>query len=233
MPPRLLLLEDDPVSARFLRDALARLPADVEHAATLADAECLAGGAHDLWVFDARLPDGHAGDLLSRLRARGLATPAIALSADVDDAACRRLLAAGFAQVLAKPLAGAALRDEVRRLLESRRPAGVPAAPVPVGREAPPTWDDAAALVALGSTDAVEALRALFVAELPDQRRRVQAACRAGDADGARDVLHRLTSGCGFVGAAALLAAVRAVAADPGDAAALARFEACADALGG
>ena len=55
----------------------------------------------------------------------------------------------------------------------------------------------------------------------------MQEACRQGDAESARAHLHRLKAGCGFVGALPLLAAVRALHEEPGNAAALARFEAC------
>jgi CheY-like chemotaxis protein len=219
-PMRLLLLEDDAVSARFLVEALARLPSHVDHATTLAEAAARAGDGHALWVFDARLPDGHAADLLPRLRAAGLATPALALTADSDDGTRRRLLAAGFGEVLAKPVGAAALRATVRARLGGAEPAGI-AAPARIGSghaaraepatsqragratdEALPRWDDAAALAALGDTAAVAALRALFVAELPDQDRRVAAACDAADPAAAREVLHRLKAGCAFVGAA-------------------------------
>ena len=213
--PRLLLLEDDPVSARFLGDALAALPARVAPAATLADAARLAGADDIAWVFDANLPDGHAATLLPALRARGLAAPALALSAHVDDDIARRLHAAGFAQVLAKPVAADALRAAVRAL----RPA--------------PVWDDAAATAAMGDAATVAALRTLFVAELPGQCRLVHDACAAGDHAAARAVLHRMTSACGFVGAAALGRAVRAVMDDPADAAALARLRDCAFAIAG
>ena len=216
--PRLLLLEDAPVSARFLCEALAALPARVDHAATLAEAGRLAAAGDAGWVFDARLPDGNAAALLPDLRARGFAVPALALSADVDDDVRRRLLAAGFAQVLAKPIAAGALRAAVRALLPAM---------------AAPVWDDAAAAAAMGDAAAVTALRTLFVAELPGQCRLVHDACAAGDHAAARAVLHRMTSACGFVGAAALGRAVRAVMDDPADAAALARLRDCALAIAG
>ena len=216
LPPRLLLLEDDPVSTCFLRDALSALPARVVAVSTLAAAEIEAQAASPAWAFDANLPDGHAAVLLPRLRARGLTTPALALSASVDADVRRRLRAAGFAQVLGKPIPADVLRAAVRALLPST---------------AMPVWDDAAALAALGDAASVAALRTLFVTELPAQYRCVQAACAAGDHARAREVLHRMTSGCGFVGATALGHAVRAVAADPGDAAALARFTDCAEAI--
>jgi CheY-like chemotaxis protein len=215
-PPSLMLLEDDPVSARFLRDALAPLAVPVDHVETIAEAEHRSTQGHALWLFDAWLPDGHSGDLLVRLRARGLATPAIALTADAGDAARERLVAAGFAAVMVKPLDGPGLRAAVAARLPS---------------SSMPAWDDAAAHRALGSGEAVTALRALFLAELAEQRRRVHAAVAASDPAGVGELLHRLTSSCGFVGASALREAVRALAASPGDAAALAHFDACAAAL--
>lgn len=217
-PRRVLLLEDDPVSARFLRDALAALPARVDAATTLAQAAATASAADAAWVFDARLPDGHAADLLPRLRARGWLTPALALSADVDGRTRERLLAAGFAEALAKPIGAEALRGAVRALLAA-------------GEREASGWDDVAARNALGSADAVRALRTLFLAELPAQHRAVREACLGGDHAAAGEILHRMTSGCGFVGAPALQQAVRALRAAPDDPAALARFEACVRAL--
>lgn len=205
---RLLLLEDDPASAHALRAGLALLPAVVDHAANVAQAATLAArGGHALWLFDLQLPDGRGDELLARLRAEGLQTPALALSADPD------ARVDGFVRVLAKPLALSDLRAAVVALL----PAGLL-----------PPWDDVAGLAAVaGQASALGTLRRLFLDELPEQRRQVLAACRAGDQEGARAHLHRLKAGCGFVGALPLLAAVRALHAAPDDATALEQFDAC------
>jgi len=210
--PNLLLLEDDPTSAAALRAGLESLPARVDHAATLALAETLAtGGDHALWLFDLQLPDGRGDALLARLRDRGLATPALALSADPD------ALAPGFVRVLAKPLALADLRLAVAALLPA---------------ELLPPWDDVAGLAAVaGQPAALDTLRRLFLDELPQQCREVVAACRAGDEATARAQLHRLKAGCGFVGALPLLMAVRALHAAPGDDLARQRFEDCSQRL--
>lgn len=210
--PNLLLLEDDPTSATALRAGLEALPARVEHASTVARAAGLAArGDHALWVFDLQLPDGRGDQLLARLRDQGLQTPALALSADAD------AHAPGFVRVLAKPLALAELRSVVATLLPA---------------DLLPPWDDVAGLAAVaGQAAALDTLRQLFLAELPQQRREVRAACEAGDAVAARAQLHRLKAGCGFVGALPLLAAVRALHATPLDAAALGRFEVCSQRL--
>ncbi len=206
--PRLLLLEDDPTSAAALRAGLESLPATVDVATTLAEAVVLAArGGHALWLFDLQLPDGRGDALLARLRADGLTTPALALSADPDVAP------GAFLRVLAKPLVLAELRAAV-------------AAALPAGSL--PPWDDVAGLAAVaGQASALRTLRQLFLDELPQQHRQVLADCRAGDGDAARAQLHRLKAGCGFVGALPLLSAVRALHAAPLDAAALASFDAC------
>lgn len=209
MNPRLLLLEDDPTSAAFLEAALAALPARVDVAADLAAARHLARvpGGHALWLFDLRLPDGRGETLLAELRAAGIDTPALALSADPED------VAPGFVRVLPKPIDARALRSAVLALL--------PAA-------ARPPWDDAAGLAAVaGQATALATLRGLFLEELPAQRDAVVAACRAGDAAKAHEHLHRLKAGCGFVGATALGDAVRALDAAPDDPRARRDFEAC------
>lgn len=215
-PPRLLLVEDDPVSAAFLRDVATALPAEVDVAGNMAEAlACTSARHHDLYLFDAHLPDGRGETLLRQLRERGLTTPALAHTAAREDALRDRLLAAGFVDVLCKPLTLAELHDALRRHLDLPAP----------GRGTHPVWDDEAALAALGGHQAhVEALRDLFLKELPSQRQRIEAASVQGDEVAIRAELHRLVAGCGFVGAARLAAAVRELQGMPRDAPALQRF---------
>lgn len=214
--PRVLLVEDDPVSAAFLRDAAATLPAAVDVAGNLAEALASATAAdHHLYLFDANLPDGRGETLLQQLRDRGYATPAISHTAACDASTRQRLLAAGFVDVLCKPLAVAELHDALRRHL------GKP--PPPCGKH--PNWDDDAALRVLGGQQAnVDALRVLFLKELPGQRDRIAEAARTGDEPLARAELHRLAASCGFVGAARLAESVRKLQASPLDADGLQRL---------
>ncbi|MGE4366658.1 Hpt domain-containing response regulator [Thermomonas sp.] len=217
-PPRLLLVEDDPASAAFMAAVASALPARVHLVASIADGEsaCALQG-FDLLLVDANLPDGRGEHLLHLLRERGHATPALAHTADPDPALHARLRAAGFAEVLLKPIAAAALRAALRRHLPGARPAD---------------WDDAAALAALGGEAAhVQALRALFLAELPQQRQRIVHAAIHADIGGLRAELHRLVASCGFVGAARLGSAVRALQDSLLDAAALRAVEAAIDEL--
>ncbi|MFT4256805.1 MAG: response regulator [Pseudoxanthomonas sp.] len=198
---RLLLVEDDPVSRAWLAAVLETLPATVETAASLAAA--LSGEAsHDLWLLDANLPDGSGAALLAELRRRRPATPALAHTADAGADMRERLLQAGFAAVLVKPLEAATLLGAVRQALGL---AATPASPPPTAGADLPVWDDALALAALnGHAENVAALRGLFLAELPKQHAAVLAAAASGDSAALHAELHRLRASCGFVGAARL-----------------------------
>lgn len=227
--PRLLLLEDDPVSAAFLSAALEALPARVDVAASLAEAETLRDAGHALWLFDANLPDGTGGELLARWRAWGLATPALAHTADARPEEQDALIAAGFADVMLKPLTVARLHDAVGRALDGIETSEAPAHDATRDAAAvtgAPHWDDATALRALNdNASIVAAMRDLFLGELPTVRMRITDAFARADADALRAELHKLQASCGFVGAARVLAAVMALREAPTSREAFVRFE--------
>ena len=220
--PRLLLVEDDLVSAAFLRDAASTLPAEVHVAGSLAEARrAIDAMQFDLWLVDAHLPDG-PGETLLGPRDASAATPALAHTAATEPAVRERLLSAGFRDVLCKPLGIGALHAALRTHLATTTRI----------EETRPTWDDDAALRAIGGDPAhVASLRQLFLQELPGQRSRVHAAAMAGDEVAIRAELHRLAASCGFVGAAGLAAVVRELQASPRQPQALRRFDAAVDAL--
>lgn len=214
------------MSAAFLEAASARLPARVDVAGSAAQARQLAARhAHALWLVDANLPDGDGIDLLRALRGKHPSTPALAHTA--DDSACIRekLLAAGFGQVLVKPIAGSALLAALRAALGWTGP---DTEPLRVAETAPANlWDDALALSALGgNAEHVRGLRSLFLQELAQQHDAVLEA----DHEGRAALLHRLLSSCGFVGAARLRDMALALQAAPEDALALQRFSQAAQA---
>jgi DNA-binding NtrC family response regulator len=210
-PIRLLLVEDDAVSRGFLTLALQSMPATVVDTANDA-AQALANSreqSHALWLLDANLPDASGEQLLSALRELHPDVPALCLTAEVQPERLDQLRAAGFAEVLQKPLAIATLHAAVRRVLGARNRAAHGDSMV---------WDDARALVALGgNAAAMQAMRGLFVAELPVQCSAVLRAIAAGDKDAVRAELHRLKASCGFVGSLRLLDAVRALSEAPDD----------------
>lgn len=203
MSLRLLVVEDDAASREFARGTLAPF-ATVDTARTLADAGALcAEHRYTLLLLDVALPDGQGDAWLSRQRALGNRTPAVALTAELDAERRRRLLASGFVEALGKPLA----EDALLRAL----------APWIGERTAP--WNDALALSALGGArETLQRMRRLFIEELPQQRAQAARALAEGNHDALKAVLHRLRAGCGFVGAEALSKAVDALHDAPADA---------------
>lgn len=232
--PRILLVEDEPVSTAFLRDAIAACPAHVASAGTAAEALRLARARpFDLWLIDAHLPDGRGADVLARLRAEGRDTPALAHTAETAKAVLDALIDAGFEEVLIKPLGVAALHGAIRRFVPSAaRAAQASVASVasvadtndgedradperPTGGKFP-VFDDATALRALnGRREHIAAMRGMWSAELPQQAQRIARALRDDDAAALRAELHKLLASTGFVGALRLQAAARELQAVP------------------
>lgn len=214
--PTVLLVEDDPTTRSYLEALLSGLPAAVAAAASMSDALRQADAASfDLLLVDARLPDGSGIELLAALRARGVRVPALAHTAAREPDELDPLLAAGFAEVLLKPVDPVAWKAAIARHLGTGPGTGETSPRIAeAGLGEPPVWDDAIAARALaGNLEHVASLRQLFLAELPGQL----LALRDGDAS-ALEQLHRLRASCALVGAARLDAAVRALQASPDDA---------------
>jgi len=217
--PRVLLVEDDPISLGFFQAALEPLALRLDCADSVAAALARAIEVrHDLWLIDAHLPDGSGSALLTQLRALHADTPALAHTADAGAEA--RLLGDGFLQVLIKPLPANELQRQVRAALPERLEALAPVSPAAGG-----DWDEDAALAALnGQQHHLIALRELFLSELPGTRDAVDSALRQDDEPALRSHLHRLQASCGFVGAARLASAVRELKGDPRSSAARHQF---------
>ncbi len=223
-PPRILLVEDDPTSRWFLTSALVALPAEVDAADSVTAAVALASSQdYALWLIDAHLPDGSGSELLARLRAQRPDTPALAHTAATEAVVLDELVAAGFAEVLVKPLPAATVQGAARRALGQ----GVSHESVkvlPGGKL--PVWDDDSATQALNGNRAhVDTLRGLFAQELPNSLKTIQSAAARGDTATVRGELHRLRASCGFVGAARLGAAVQALQEFPDSPSLLSTFE--------
>ncbi len=223
MNPRLLLVEDEPVSLAFLGEATSALPARVDCAASVSQALAMAEGTRfDGWLLDANLPDGRGIDLLARLRALGHPAFALAHTASHDPAELDALREAGFDRVVSKPLPVGEWQAAIREAMGLESPAHP-------GSE---HWDDEAALRSVnGNPETLRALRGLFLEELPRQRRVVEQALAGGEIEAARAELHRLKAGCGFVGAFALRETVDALHARPDDPGRLQAFDAMVDAV--
>lgn len=213
---RVLLAEDDPISSNFLAEAMRSCGAGVTACSN--GPEALARACNEAWdllVFDHHLPGLDGDALLAALRAnpeaRSRPVPAVATSAEREFVEAS-LLAAGFAEVLPKPLSIGELRDALRRH-------GCPALD---------PLDDDDALRACGSSDTVRRLRQLFAEqELPGLAQDLDT--YGDNPRELRPILHRLVSSCGFCGATTLASASTALqlalAVDPGNAAAMAAMD--------
>ena len=227
--PRILLVEDDAVSRIFLTIAAEGLPADVDAVDSCNTALrsvalwSARDNPHALWLIDANLPDGSGAGLLASLRQAFLPKPALAHTASHDPVDHAALLAAGFDDVLVKPLTMIALQTAICRSLgydHAREGQASDAQPGDDGDGSVcmtlPPWDDAAALLALkGEQSHVIALRTLFLDELPGQCNAIERAFADGDVSRAMRTLHMLRASCGFVGAVRLAEAARMLEADP------------------
>lgn len=130
---RVLLVEDEPEMAVALGAALKKYDMLVDHVTTLADAaETLRLNTYAAVLLDRQLPDGDGLTLIPRLRADGIGTPVIVLTA--RGALTDRVtgLDTGADDYLAKPFAIEELLARLRAVL--RRPPGMPAETVALGR---------------------------------------------------------------------------------------------------
>lgn len=224
MKTRLLLVEDDAISRNFMQATLESLPAQVDHAGSLASALALYA-KHDLWLLDANLPDGSGIQLLHALRARSPDVPALAHTADDSAVLHTALVAAGFADVLVKPLGAMQLLDAVRRILGSPATARLRVSESAATSPAVLLWDERTALAALnGNLEHVATLRKLFLDELLQQQNRIILALQRGNEAAAMHELHQMKASSGFVGALRLNAAAARLEKSLADARAIEEF---------
>lgn len=202
---RVLVADDNPLSLRFLIDAIGLIGI----AAATADngisaVERATAAPFDLLLLDARMPDLDGVGALACIRAgAGPSRDAIALATTADDSAeaRNRLLDAGFAAVLVKPLAVDALREALATH-------GARAGSVSDMHAGPYGLDDRQALLATGGDRAiVDALRKLLLCELEALPMELRAMARREDSVALRDRLHRLDASAGFCGIPALACA--------------------------
>jgi two-component system, OmpR family, response regulator len=185
---RVLVVDDDAITLRFFEAALRDFGADVVSAEDGASARAtIAKDAFDLLLIDRHLPDMSGEMLLQALRDSGCTAPAIATSAEVDDAIRASMLDAAFDEVIAKPVSLQRLREIVSRFAEG-----------------PALLNDDEALQALGGhRESLVALRGLLANEL-DELRTSCADFDTLDRQTLAARMHRLRASCGFCGASAL-----------------------------
>jgi two-component system response regulator AtoC len=110
----LLVVEDEPNLAELMADVLADDGLAVAHAGTVAEAEDrLAQRGFDALLLDIKLPDGDGLELLQRLRAAGVQTPVVVITAFGTVERAVQALRAGAFDFLVKPFDTARLRAAV------------------------------------------------------------------------------------------------------------------------
>lgn len=118
---RVLLVEDNPINALLARALLTREGCDVEHAVSGAEAITAAQVAtFDLIFMDMRMPGLSGEETARHLRAAGVRTPIVALTANAFEDDRHACLAAGMDDFLVKPLAPDALRGALARWAKPR-----------------------------------------------------------------------------------------------------------------
>ncbi|HEX7760641.1 MAG TPA: response regulator, partial [Caulobacteraceae bacterium] len=113
---RVLLAEDNPINAMLARTLLQREGCHVDHVQNgQAALTALAQGPYDLVLMDVRMPVMGGIEASRALRARGVDTPVVALTANAFEDDRRACLAAGMDDFLIKPLSPEALRAALSR----------------------------------------------------------------------------------------------------------------------
>ena len=114
---RILVVEDEPKVASFIKRGLEQAQHVVDATDTLKDGDYMASVQnYDLLIIDCMLPDGDGRKLCRDLRARGLSTPILLLTAKASTADKVLGLDSGADDYLTKPFAFSELLARVRAL---------------------------------------------------------------------------------------------------------------------
>lgn len=113
---RVLLVEDNPINAMLARALLNREGCEVDHVLTGGEAiNAVKIATFDIIFMDMRMPGLSGEETAQLLRAEGVRTPIVALTANAFDDDRQACLAAGMDDFLVKPLAPDALRGCLTR----------------------------------------------------------------------------------------------------------------------
>ncbi|THD57916.1 response regulator [Phenylobacterium sp.] len=113
---RVLLVEDNPINALLARALLTREGCEIDHASGGEEAiAAVKVGAYDLILMDMRMPGLNGVETTRALRALGVETPIVALTANAFEDDRHACLAAGMNDFLVKPMSPDALRSTLTR----------------------------------------------------------------------------------------------------------------------
>jgi two-component system sensor histidine kinase EvgS len=210
---RVLIVEDHPTNQALMGWRMQQL--GLPHVLAENGEQALALLARtrfDLVLTDCRMPvmDGYAMTrrIREQERDRGSARlPVIALTASAMEDDLQRCREAGMDDLLAKPVALAALRHALLQWLPDGDPLASAAAQAPGASDAPP--DRAALVRRFGSAHVAGVLIESLCTASADDLVQLQAALEAQAGPALVDVLHRLVGGLATLGADALAARAR------------------------
>ncbi len=123
MSARILVVEDNPLNLKLIRDVLAFEGFDVLTARSGEEGVAVAtSGSADLVLMDLQLPgiDGHEALLRIRSDPRCSTVPVVAVTAFAMKDDIERAEAAGFAGYIAKPISVRALPEQLARFLPEK-----------------------------------------------------------------------------------------------------------------
>ncbi|MGZ6014669.1 MAG: response regulator [Phenylobacterium sp.] len=113
---RVLLVEDNPINALLARALLTREGCAIDHAVSGDEAiAAVKVGAYDLILMDMRMPGLTGVETARQLRAMGIGTPIVALTANAFEDDRHACLTAGMNDFLVKPMSPDALRAMLTR----------------------------------------------------------------------------------------------------------------------
>jgi len=191
---RILVIEDDDISRKFMTEAISLLPAEWLACSGFTEANGLCRQHRfDMIISDINTADGCLYEHASQLPDYCMK---LAVSAEMTPASAARLRILGVHETLTKPMSIAALHQVIVRLLGNPDD----------GLEPLPVWDHQQALAALGHNERILAsLKDMFKHELPGMIDQIECAFTAGAFDEIHATLHKLKASCGFLGAKRLL----------------------------
>lgn len=201
-PPRLLIVDDEPICSRAVVDLARALGVPCDSASDgLSGFDAARQHRYDLLLIDWRMPGMTGTEMMLALRAdpEAASRDSIMVLVTGESIDAERERARGFDAVLAKPLGV----DQLTALLRLRGAADLDtAASTVIG---PPLLDDATALTALGGNrELLHSLRQMLREELQRDRSQLPVLLAEGAVLPLRERLHQLTGGARYCGALAL-----------------------------
>ncbi len=199
---RLLVVEDNAVNLMVMRSVLGKLGfTQIDHALDGSEAvDKVVAANYDLILMDCQMPKMDGYEATRRLRASGVVTPIVAMTAHALSGDREKCLAAGMDDYLTKPIVLERLVAVVDRWLGQASASVATAAAASVADD-DFAYDDFLDLL-MGDEELADSLLKLFVANTQTDLAKLKAAVAGGDAEQIRSAAHFIK------GAAANLCAV-------------------------